>query len=131
MPELRESRRYWHELDLDYVIEFMCSEAYPLPRWQRTDAEACAQCYKNFLWLNKVHQGQALVPTRDIDEFWHNHILYTRNYVRDCLAIFGYYLHHEPTSPAEDPAILVNHYLATKALYLAEFAEELVLARKI
>ena len=118
---------YLEALNLDYLIDFMCGERYPLPRWRRVDAEHCASLYKNFLWLNKKHSGQTLVPTREIDEFWHNHILYTRQYARDCLAIFGRYLHHEPSPPDEDPADLVKHYLHTKALYAAEFGQELTL----
>ena len=69
MPNTLAARRYLTELNLDYLIDFMSGDRYPLPRWQRSDAEVCAQLYKNFLWLNKRHGAQALVPTRERDEF--------------------------------------------------------------
>jgi hypothetical protein len=37
-----------------------------------------------------------LPPSKDVDEFWHNHILDTKKYREDCQAIFGFYLDHYP-----------------------------------
>ena len=34
------------------------------------------------------------VPTIDIDLFWHQHILDTRAYAKDCQKVFGQFLHH-------------------------------------
>lgn len=123
MPSLAQAKLYLAQLDLSYVTAFMASERYPLPRWTLADAEACGRLYKNFLWLNKKYPDQALVPSKEIDEYWHNHILYTRLYVRDCGHIFGHYLHHEPQGLDEDPQSLIDQYIHTKALYLAEFGE--------
>ena len=125
MPDLLTAQAYLANLNLDYVIKAMCSEHYPLPRWQPIDAERCCRLYKNFLWLHTKYNNHHLVPTREIDEFWHNHILYTRYYARDCLAIFGYYLHHEPQDPADDPTLLLEQYLQTKQYYFDEFGEDL------
>jgi hypothetical protein len=118
---------YIRKLDLNYIAESMCAEQYPLPRWIMSDALLCLQQYKNFLILAKKHFPKFLVPTKYIDEFWHNHILYTKNYFEDCKNIFGHYLHHEPTSPSEDPAKLIDGYLMTKQLYLEEFNQPLEL----
>lgn len=119
--DLEQARYYLNQLDLNYIIDAMCAEHYSLPRWTQSDARFCCQLYKNFLLLQKIHFKEGLVPTREIDEFWHNHILYTQNYFQDCLNIFGYYLHHKPTSPTDQPEKLVANYLKTKQLYLAEF----------
>lgn len=126
---LEEVRGYIDELDLSYIIEAMCAAHYPLPRWTLSDAEHCCQLYKNFLFLLKKHLPVSLVPTREIDEFWHNHILYTKNYSRDCERIFGHYLHHEPASPTENAEELVSNFQLTKQLYLQEFGQPLVLER--
>lgn len=67
-----------------------------------------------------------LVPTREIDEFWHNHILYTREYARDCECIFGKFLHHDPSLPDEDVQVLVDQFHVTKQLYFDEFKQSLV-----
>ncbi len=118
---LEEARLYLVQLDLGYIIESMCGDRYPLPRWTQADAVYCCQLYKNFLLLQKMHAPIPMVPTREIDEFWHNHILYTQNYLRDCVCIFGHYLHHLPASPADDPQQLVDGFLRTKQLYLEAF----------
>lgn len=121
----KEAREYIENLNLDYIVEAMCSSSYPLPRWTKEDALKCCRLYKDFLILKKIHRNIALVPTREIDEFWHNHILYTKEYVADCMNIFGHYLHHQPASPKEDPEEMVKAYLKTKELYFNEFKRPL------
>ena len=124
---LNKARQYLDHLNLSYIVETMCAESYPMPRWTRQDANRCCLLYKNFLYLIKKHSDENLVPTREIDEFWHNHILYTRNYVNDCLNIFGHYLHHEPAMPEDNPEELIRNYQKTKQYYLEEFNEPLKL----
>lgn len=124
------ARRYIEQLDLSYLVDAMCAPTYPLPRWTHTDAVRCARLYKNFLILLKEHIPEPLVPTRHIDEFWHNHILYTKHYHEDCLSIFGHYLHHHPASPNDNPEKLVQDYLKTKQLYFDQFGEPLDLLQK-
>lgn len=118
---LIDARAYIKRLNLGYIIETMCSVSYPLPRWTLLDAEHCCHLYKNFLLLQKVHITEHLVPTREIDEFWHNHILHTKQYMTDCMNIFGHYLHHAPSSPNDDLQELVNQYQKTKDYYFQEF----------
>lgn len=122
---LEEARAYIEQLNLDYIIQDMCSERYPLPRWTQSDAAQCCQLYKNFLFLQKKYASLPLVPTREIDEFWHNHILYTRKYWYDCLHIFGHYRHHDPAMPDENPQLLIEGFMRTKAFYLKEFNQTL------
>jgi hypothetical protein len=124
-----DARRYIAQLDLSYIVDAMCSPQYPLPRWTRSDASHCCKLYKNFLYLFKKHLPISLVPTREIDEFWHNHILYTQNYFRDCANIFGHYLHHEPASPVDNPQKLSHDFQMTKQLYFEEFNQPLVLGQ--
>lgn len=121
---LEEARVYLEKLDLSYIVIAMCAESYPLPRWTLSDANHCCQLYKNFLFLQKKHAPIPLVPTRLVDEFWHNHILHTQKYFRDCLNIFGRYLHHDPASPNDNPEQLKQDYLRTTQLYREEFNQE-------
>src|SRR5258708_5714040 len=78
--ELDQAKNYLDTLDLSYLADAMSSASYPMPRWQRETALQSLQRYKNFLWLHKLHPKVSLVPTKEIDECWHNHILYTRDY---------------------------------------------------
>lgn len=124
---LEKAKNYIENLDLSYIVAAMCAENYPMPRWIKAEADHCCQLYKNFLYLMKKHPNENLVPTREIDEFWHNHILYTKNYLRDCLQIFGHYLHHDPASPDENPEHLAINYQKTKQFYLEEYKQPLKL----
>ena len=131
---LVNAKSYLDNLDLSYVTNRMCSERYELPIWPRDLAIVCEKLYKRFLWLLVKYNDKNLVPTRDIDEFWHNHILYTKEYMADCVALCGSYLHHspaEPDNPVEAEA-LVDLFLLTQELYQDEFDESLeILDREI
>lgn len=39
---------------------------------------------------------EIIPPTQDIDDFWHQHILNTFKYEKDCLEFLGFFLHHYP-----------------------------------
>ena len=52
--------------------------------------EFAEQEYKRFLALKYFYPKETLVPNKLVDEFWHAHILDTRNYHMDCLKIFGW-----------------------------------------
>ncbi len=64
--------------------------------WSANVAFQLANLYRAFLFLYKTYPDEIIVPTKEVDEFWHLHILDTRNYIADCETIFGYYLHHYP-----------------------------------
>ena len=119
-------------LDLSHIVEKMGNRFYPLPRWPRELAVKCSELYKNFLYLLYKYPKEFLVPTRDIDEFWHNHILYTKEYAKDCQQIFGYFLHHQPGDPnnPEEVSKLRQQFTRTKELYLKEFGEPLLVLKR-
>lgn len=116
-------KQYIDQLDLGYIIDTLCAEGYPLPRWTRTDAEQCCRRYKNFLFLQKKYPEVKIVPPKDVDEFWHQHILHTERYIHDCQQIFGGYLHHVPISMHDDMKKLTDDFVKTKQLYWEEFKE--------
>ena len=47
------------------------------------------QEYKRFLALKYFYPKETFVPNKLVDEFWHAHILDTKNYQMDCLKVFG------------------------------------------
>lgn len=125
---LEQAKNYLDSLDLTYLADAMSSASYPMPRWQHEVAMQCLQRYKNFLWLHKLYPTIPLVPTKEIDECWHNHILYTRHYTRDCEQLFGHYFHHLPAQPGEGDTELAALYLQTKNLYLQTFHQPINIA---
>lgn len=90
---LKEAKKLIEALDLTPMIERVMKEK----RWTRRMADVAAGFYRNFLYLSKKYPEESLSPTRQIDEIWHAHILYTQDYHRACEKIFGFYLHHQPT----------------------------------
>ncbi|MGJ3494832.1 hypothetical protein PsalN5692_00666 [Piscirickettsia salmonis] len=120
------ARKYLERLNLDYICRVMCSEFYPLPQWQWGAVKVCEQLYKRYLWLRVKFPDAVLVPTKEIDEFWHNHILYTERYMANCQALVGGYIHHHPADPEHDDLdALANAFEVTQELYLKEFGEPL------
>ncbi len=79
--------------------------------------------YRRYLFLNLKYPGFPVAPSYDIDEVWHQHILFTRRYGADCERIFGGMRHHIPhfgrqkRNPVEDVRILDN----TRGLWQSEF----------
>jgi hypothetical protein len=64
--------------------------------WTLDRVNAVEKEYRRFLHLTKKYPDEAISPSLDVDRFWHQHILDTVKYARDCEAIFGYFLHHYP-----------------------------------
>lgn len=107
-------------LDLNYLVLRLVHKL----KWKPVDAENAVRKYKNFLILISMHPDINCVPTPEIDEVWHNHILHTRRYADDCNQIFGKYLHHQPSmATAEELALLYEGYTKTMRLYESTFQE--------
>ena len=95
-------------------------------RWNAAKADAAETIYKRFLQLCLKYPDQRIVPTPDVDEIWHCHILDTRAYARDCEYALGFFLHHWPyagTLGPDDEDELHANFAATCALYVNEFGE--------
>jgi len=66
--------------------------------WSRAYAENIEHAYRDYLTMLVKHPEDAedIVVSKDVDEFWHTHILHTMKYTEDCERVFGAYLHHKP-----------------------------------
>lgn len=42
-------------------------------------------------------------PLKEIDDMWHEFILFTEDYTEFCIHYFGQYIHHKPVIPNNDP----------------------------
>lgn len=65
-------------------------------QWTSESVKQAELLYRHFLVLHALHPNEDLVPTKQIDAFWHQHILDTRKYEQDCEYLFGSFLHHDP-----------------------------------
>ncbi len=100
MQELREKFTAFNEnLDLTPIkYKLMQDKNWTLERANDVEPQ-----YKAFLFLLGSSVGAEYVPTFDIDEMWHTHILDTRKYMTDCALYVGAYIHHYPYLGMRDP----------------------------
>lgn len=83
-------------------------------------------CYKRFLCMIKLYPEKSIVPTKSIDSFWHQHILDTNAYWKDCQLAFGKFIHHFPylgMRGDEDVRLLHDCFEETKQIYSELFGE--------
>jgi hypothetical protein len=88
-------------LDLERLI-WKITHASESVRLTEKDAPLADREYRRFLALIYVYPNKSLVPSPLVDEIWHNHILDTQNYHKDCELIFGRFLHHCPQFGIQD-----------------------------
>jgi hypothetical protein len=83
--------------------------------------------YRQFLKLAAKYPDAPIVPSEEVDEFWHMHILDTQRYGADCERIFGYMIHHDPYSGLDGAQDEARHFAlaaASDALAAREFGAQ-------
>ncbi|APO72359.1 hypothetical protein IE4872_PD01842 (plasmid) [Rhizobium gallicum] len=90
--------------------------------WSSEFTQRVIQEYKRFIYLLCV-SAETLTPSQDVDEVWHLHLIYTRDYWIDfCRDVLGREIHHDPTEGgAVESAKYRNCYRRTKVRYREEF----------
>ena len=92
--------------------------------WSEKIADYAELRYRRFLCMHLINPPLLLVPPPDIDAFWHQHILFTREYARDCERLFGGFLHHSPASgEAGEAAAMQQGARETAKFYADAFGE--------
>ncbi|MUG94105.1 hypothetical protein F7734_17585 [Scytonema sp. UIC 10036] len=104
-----------YKLDLQPVAKkLMCCDRGH--GWTAQQTELAISLYKMFLCLHFLFPDTELIPTKEIDEVWHTHILLnTDRYIQDCQELYGYILHHY--SPVnENLEVQHQHYATARAV---------------
>ena len=94
--------------------------------WTREYADSIETAYKTYLTMLAKHPEHAedIMLAKDVDEFWHTHILQTLKYADDCQKVFGAFLHHDPHIGPRTAADLEKRTTKTeqtRLLYEREF----------
>jgi hypothetical protein len=81
--------------------------------------------YKRFLRMKVAYPDMEISPSPLVDEVWHVHILDTRQYMKDCDKLFGFYLHHAPSfgNSQEEKKEMGDRYRKTLQVYESLFKE--------
>jgi hypothetical protein len=112
-------------LDLDAIKVKLMHEEFG-EGWSRAYADTIEFEYRRFLYLVKKFPTEQAAPLIDIDIFWHYHILDTMKYAADCKQIFGYFLHHCPSTATQQEDAKTVHGRSgarMRKLYEATFGE--------
>ena len=112
-------------LDLE-SIKFSLTQREGGTNWPLNKAESLEVWYRRFLYLSSIYNGKVIVPSKDIDTFWHTHILDTQKYMSDCENLFGRYIHHFPyfgMRGEKDRNHLEKAFHETEELFLLHFSE--------
>lgn len=123
--EPKEISQKIQAIDLDPII-YNLTQRHDGPKWSLARARAAEKWYRRFLFLVANYPDEAIVPTKEIDEIWHTHILDTRKYIEDCNALFGEYLHHFPylgSRGEDDKRNLEDAFFRSLALFELHFNE--------
>ncbi len=80
--------------------------------------------YKRYMFLCVVSETP-MTPSHTVDEAWHLHLIYSRNYWEEfCLHVLRRIIHHDPgTGSEEDNHGLQEQYVRTLATYRNFFGE--------
>lgn len=96
------NQRLWnavHSLDFKGVRTWLKNRL----GWEEGRVNDAILLYCRFLYLVALYPDTPLVPTLEIDEVWHAHILSSTSlYAKHCLALLGYFLDHEYYASSDD-----------------------------
>ena len=111
------------------MIKRKLTDKYEGHGWTQEYVDAVEILYRRYLCMLFMNPKGSIVPTRDIDLFWHQHILDTRAYACDCQRVFGYFVHHFPyfgMRDEEDAKDLLSSFEGTKCYYKSLFGMDYV-----
>lgn len=94
--------------------------------WDQQQCDEVEKEYRRFLALKRTYRDREIVPNHAVDAFWHQHILDTEAYARDCSILFGDFLHHYPyfgMNGDDDAKALTSAFEETARLYEEVFGE--------
>ena len=92
--------------------------------WTREFALAAIEEYRRFIYLICI-SSEELTPSDEVDQVWHQHLAYTRDYWQTfCETVTGKPIHHGPTSGGQsEDRRYDRNYRRTLNLYEAVFTQ--------
>ncbi len=72
---------------------------------------------RRFLYVTTLVQGQKLVPSEAIDQYWHNFILFTAEYHDFCIKTAGKFIHHYPVMMENTGEIFEETQMIVETLF--------------
>ena len=94
-PEVKRRLAQLMDQDLNYVSWKCVSEA----SLSAGDVQIAEKEFKRFMALVIMGYSPLAMFGKVVDEFWHQYVLFTREYKVFCAKVIGYFVHHQPDTP--------------------------------
>ncbi len=117
---------FYHKLS-SLTLERVANQLLNNPEQKRTrqEIEVAIARYKMFLYIQYLYPHLQLVPTQEIDEVWHVHILLnTFKYIQDCQGLFGRIIHHASITELPQQESKTLTLARTQALFELHFGKD-------
>lgn len=90
-------------------------------KWSEEKTDDSIDEYKKFVFLIKYAGADAYTsPPTFVDEIWHQHILFTKQYSEDTLNYFGRMIHHLPSDVKVQKTYQFEEYGKSYDLFFKE-----------
>jgi len=103
--------------DYDYLKQRVVDEY----GWDAERARSAIVEYLKFLQMIAESPRMELIASTDIDLVWHEHLMDTSNYAKDCLNLFGHFLHHRRARTSSEYDLIPAAYDRTKQVYASRY----------
>lgn len=81
--------------DLSFVRDRLIKKGL----FNESDIGEAIREYRKFMTMLRLGYENLVMFSPEVDEVWHTHIIFTRQYSNFCEEVFGHYVHHQPVSP--------------------------------
>jgi hypothetical protein len=92
-------------------------------QWDQEYAEQVVGEYRRYMALAALYPGESHAPSPLVDEVWHAHLMFTRDYRDFCYLLTSEFIDHCPGRGGEDVERLNVAYDTTLARYREQFGE--------
>ena len=92
--------------------------------WSKAQASQAVDRYEKLFKL--FGKGSSIVPTQEIDDVWHIHMLDPESYYEDCMEYHGKIIGHNPAleDSQEEKSKLHSLFLMTAKIWKEAYGEE-------
>lgn len=102
-PQKGERKKIDLRVVMAYQFDPLIHRMVDKQGWGEEEATQCFEDTKRLLYLSTIAKG-SVVPSKKIDNMWHDWILFTKDYAEFCQAVFGEFVHHTPRRRGDLPS---------------------------
>lgn len=95
LPRLEEKLRLLEQYDFSMIEKALGDRL----GWTEDYCGIVAWRTKQYLALSLLEKHGTYIPSKDVDECWHELVLRTKWYQHLCESVFGDFIHHNPDPP--------------------------------